>query len=230
MSTENKQVEEMFKAGAHYGYSKSRRHASVKNYIFATKNGVDIINLEKTHPLFQSAMAEVTRLASLGKNIVFVGTKSEAKQIITEVALSLNMPYVSERWVGGSITNFPEIKKRISKLLDLRDKKEKGELEKYTKKERLLIDREMLDMTENFQGLTSLTKIPDAMVVIDSKKELLAVTEAHKMKIPVIVLLNTDCNTKDANFPVLGNDASVSSITYFLENVKQAYKNGQLGK
>ncbi len=230
MSTENKQIEEMFKAGTHYGYSKSRRHASAKNYIFATKNNVDIINLEKTFPLFENALAEVTRLASLGKTILFVGTKAEAKQKIIETALVLNMPYVNERWVGGTITNFSEIKKRISKLLDLRDKKEKGELEKYTKKERLLIEREMLDMTENFQGVTSLSKIPDAMIVIDSKKENLAVTEANKMNLSIVSLLNTDCNLKEVKFPVLGNDASVSSITYFLDNVKEAYKKGSKGE
>ncbi len=230
MSTENKQIEEMFKAGTHYGYSKSRRHASAKNYIFATKNNVDIINLEKTFPLFENALAEVTRLASLGKTILFVGTKAEAKQKIIETALALNMPYVNERWVGGTITNFSEIKKRISKLLDLRDKKEKGELEKYTKKERLLIEREMLDMTENFQGVTSLSKIPDAMIVIDSKKENLAVTEANKMNLSIVSLLNTDCNLKEVKFPVLGNDASVSSITYFLDNVKEAYKKGSKGE
>lgn len=226
MSKQNTQLEEMFKAGAHYGYSKSRRHSSTKNYIFSTKNGVDIINLEKTYPLFEKAMEELTRLGQSGKTLLFVGTKAEARQQIIETALAMNMPYVSERWVGGSLTNFPEIKKRISKLLDLRDKKEKGELEKYTKKERLLIDREMLDMTCNFQGLTSLTRVPDVIVVIDTKKEHIATTEAHKMNLPVISLINTDCNLKGSEFPVLANDASVSSITYFLENVKNAYTTG----
>ncbi len=230
MSKENTRVEEMFVAGAHYGYQKSRRHPSTSQYIFATKNGVDIINIEKTNELFEKAITEVTRLASSGKTILFVGTKAEARQQIIEAALSLNMPYVSERWVGGALTNFPEIKKRIVKLLDLRDQKEKGGLDKYTKKERLLIDREMADMTKNFQGLTGITRTPDAMFVIDPKKEHIAVTEAHKMNLPVIALMNTDCNTKQTEFPIVANDASVSSITFFIEQIKKAYNAGISGE
>jgi small subunit ribosomal protein S2 len=222
-------IEEMFKAGAHYGYSKSRRHPSTSGYIFATKNGVDIINIEKAYDLFEAALAEVTRLAATGKTILFVGTKAEAQQQTIETALSLNMPYVSMRWVGGSLTNYPEIKRRITKLLDLRKQKEEGGLDKYTKKERLLIDREMDDMTNNFQGLTGMTRIPDAVFVVDPKKEHIAVTEAKKMNLPVISLLNTDCNLKQVEFPIVANDASVSSITYFLAAVKEAYNQGLTG-
>jgi small subunit ribosomal protein S2 len=228
MSTQNI-VEKMFEAGVHYGYSKSRRHPSVSTYIFTTKNGVDIINIEKTNELFEKALEAVTKLASSGKTILFIGTKPEARQQIIETALSLNMPYVGERWVGGSLTNFPEIKKRIVKLLDLRDKKEKGELEKYTKKERLLINKEMEDMTKNFQGLTGISRIPDAVFVIDPKKEHIAVTEAKKMNLPVIALLNTDCNLKQVQYPIVANDASVSSITFFLSKIKEAYTKGLNG-
>lgn len=228
MSTQNI-VEKMFEAGVHYGYSKSRRHPSVSNYIFTTKNGVDIINIEKTNELFEKAIEVVTKLAASGKTILFIGTKPEARQQIIETALALNMPYVGERWVGGSLTNFPEIKKRIIKLLDLRDKKEKGELDKYTKKENLLINKEMEDMTKNFQGLTGISRIPDAVFVIDPKKEHIAVTEAQKMNLPVIALLNTDCNLKQVQFPIVANDASISSITFFLTKIKEAYTNGASG-
>lgn len=230
MNTQNNIIEEMFKAGAQYGYQKSRRHPSTSPYIFGTKNGIDIINIEKSYELLSKALEEVTALAASGKTILFVGTKPEAKQEITEVALLLGMPYVSERWVGGALTNFPEIKKRIFKLLDLREQKEKGELEKYTKKERLLISKEMEDMTKNFQGLTSITKTPDAMIVIDPKKELIAVTEANKMNIPVIALMNTDCNLKTVKYPVVSNDASVSSISFFLKYIKEAYTKGATGE
>ena len=224
MSTQNTQIiEEMFRAGAHYGYSKSRRHPSTSPYIFTTKNGVDIINIEKTYDLLEKALEEVKKCAELGKTILFVGTKAEARQQIVEVALSLNMPYVNERWVGGALTNFPEIKKRIARLLSLRDQKEKNELDKYTKKERLLLDKEMEKMTKNFQGLTGRSKVPDVMIVIDTKKEHLAVTEAHKMNIPVIAISNTDCNIKHANFPIVANDASVSSINFFISKIKETY-------
>jgi small subunit ribosomal protein S2 len=228
MSTQNT-VEEMFQAGVHYGYSKSRRHPSVSSFVFTTKNGVDIIDIEKTESLLEKALEAVTKLAASGKTILFVGTKPEARQQIVEVALSLNMPYVSERWVGGALTNFPEIKKRIVKLLDLRDQKEKGELDRYTKKERLLIDREMDDMTKNFQGLTGITKTPDAMFVIDPKKEQIAVTEAQKMNLPIISVLNTDCDLKQVEYPIVANDASVLSITFFLSKVKEAYTKGSNG-
>ncbi len=230
MSTQNTIVEGMFQAGSHYGYSKSRRHPSMSAYIFATKNGVDIINIEKSYELLEKALEAVHKYASTGKSILFVGTKAEAKQQITETALALNMPYVSERWVGGSLTNFPEIKKRITKLLELRDQKEKGGLDKYTKKERLLIDREMEDMAKNFQGLTGITKTPDVMFVIDPKKEHIAVTEAHKMNIPVIAVMNTDCNLKQVEHGIVANDASVLSISFFLQLVKDAYSKGQAGK
>jgi len=230
MNIQNSVIEEMFANGTHYGYSKSRRHPSTSQYIFATKNGVDIINTEKTAELFEKAMEKVTALAAAGKSILFVGTKAEARQQVIETALALNMPYVSERWVGGALTNFPEIKKRIVKLLDLRDQKEKGGLDKYTKKERLLIDREMEDMTKNFQGLTGITRTPDAVFVVDPKKEHIAVTEAHKMNLPVIALMNTDCNMKKAEFPIVANDASVSSISFFLAQIKSAYNKGIVGE
>ena len=220
----------MFKVGAHFGYSKSRRHPSMAKYIFATKSGVDIINIEKTYESFEAACVEVKRLAAAGKVIMFVGTKAEAKQQVVETALALSMPYVSERWVGGSLTNYTEIKRRVTKLLDLRKQKEEGTLDKYTKKERLLISREMEDMTKNFQGLTGMTRTPDAVFVVDPKKEHIAVTEAHKMNLPVIALMNTDCDLKQVQFPIIANDAAVSSISYFLSAIKEAYESGLSGK
>jgi small subunit ribosomal protein S2 len=222
-------IDEMFRSGVHYGYSKSRRHPSVTPYIFTTKNGIDIIDIEKSEELLEKANEEIKSLGASGKTILFVGTKPESKQQITEIALSLNMPYVSERWVGGILTNYPEIKKRINRLLELRTQKEKGELDKYTKKEKLLIAKEMEDMTRNFQGLTSVSKTPDAIIVIDSKKELIAVTEAKKMGLPVIAVLNTDCNLKEVTYPVVANDASVSSITFFLNKIKEAYTKSSQG-
>jgi small subunit ribosomal protein S2 len=229
MNTQNSKTEEMFRAGVHYGYAKSRRHPSTTPYIFTTKNGVDIINIEKTAELLEKVLEQVSLYGATGKTILFVGTKAEAKQQIIETALALNMPYVGERWVGGSLTNYSEIKKRIFKLLDLRDQKEKGGFDKYTKKERLLIDREMDDMTKNFQGFTSMTRTPDVMFVVDPKKEHIAVTEAKQMNIPIIALMNSDCDLKKVEFPIVGNDSSVSSISFFLAQIKNAYANGVNG-
>ena len=226
MNTHSSQVDEMFKAGAHFGYSKARRHPSVASYVFATKNGVDIINIDKTEEQLAKVSEYVKALAKSGKSIIFVGTKPEAKQSILETALPLGMPYVTERWVGGALTNFSEIKKRINRLLELREQKEKGGLEKYTKKERLMIDREMADMTKNFDGITSIQKIPEIMFVIDPKKEHIAVTEAKQMNMKVIALLNTDCNLKLVDYSIVANDASVSSISFFTTAIKKAYKEG----
>ncbi|HPI82313.1 MAG TPA: 30S ribosomal protein S2, partial [Candidatus Paceibacterota bacterium] len=202
MDTQNI-VDDMFRAGVQYGYSKSRRHPSVSPYVFTTKNGLDIIDIEKSEILLEKACQEVSALAASGKVILFVGTKPESRQQITETALALEMPYVSERWVGGALTNFSEIKKRISKLLEMREQKEKGVFEKYTKKEKLLIDREMEDMTRNFQGLTSISKNPDAVFVVDPKKEHIAVSEAKKLGLPVFAVLNTDCNLKEIDYPIV---------------------------
>jgi small subunit ribosomal protein S2 len=229
MITQKAKTEEMFRAGVHYGYAKSRRHPSTTPYIFTTKSGVDIINIEKTYELLEKVLEQVSQYGASGKTILFVGTKAEAHQQIIETALSLNMPYVGERWVGGALTNYSEIKKRISKLLDLREQKEKGGFDKYTKKERLLIDREMNDMTKNFQGFTNMTRMPDVMFVVDPKKENIAVTEAKQMNIPIIALLNSDCNLKKVEFPIVANDASVSSISFFLSQIKEAYNRGASG-
>jgi len=222
-------TDEMFRSGVQYGYSKSRRHPSVSSYVFTTKNGVDIIDIEKSESLLEKASEEIKSLGASGKTVLFVGTKPESKQQVTEVALSLNMPYVSERWVGGALTNFPEIKKRVNKLLEMREQKEKGLFDKYTKKEKLLINKEMEDMTKNFQGLTSISKTPDAVIIIDPKKEHIAVTEAKKIGLPIFAVLNTDCNLKEIDFPIIGNDASVTSISFFLNKIKEAYLNGSGG-
>lgn len=225
MSKENR-IEEMFKQGVHFGYSKTRRHPTMSPYIFATKNGIDIIDIEKTENMLEKVSEYVKSLAESGKTILFVGTKPEAKQAILEIALPLGMPYVTERWVGGALTNFPEIKKRINRLLSLREQKEKGELEKYTKKERLMIDREIADMTKNFDGITSVTKTPDVMFVVDPKKEYIAVTEAKKMNMEVIAIMSTDCNLKSVDHAIVANDGSVSSISYFTKTLKKAFESG----
>jgi small subunit ribosomal protein S2 len=220
-------IETMFKAGAHFGYSKTRRHPSTASYIYATKNKNDIIDLEKTHMMMDKALDFIQTLGKGMKTILFVGVKPEAKKAIADLAMSLDMPYVSDRWIGGSITNFPEIKKRIAMLEDLRDQKEKGELEKYTKKERLLIDQKIEKLTRFFGGMTLLKKAPDAVFVVDSKREHIAVTEAQKAGIPVITISNTDTNIKGIDFPIVANDGSMSSIKFFAEMVKQAYVDGK---
>ena len=219
-------VDEMHKAGAHFGYSKTRRHPSTRTYVFATKNRVDVLDLEKTEASLEKAKAFAFELGKTGKQILFVGTKPEAREAIKNAAVELEMPYVTERWVGGILTNYPEIKKRIARLVDLKEKKEKGELEKYTKMERLMIDREVERMDKNFEGLIPLKKA-EAMFVIDIKKEHIAVSEAEKVHLPIITLSNSDCNIKGIEYPIVGNDAAISSIALFVREITKAYKDGR---
>lgn len=221
-------IDEMFKAGAHFGYAKSRRDASTSSFIFGAKNKVEIIDLEKTAEQLEKAKEFVTSLAKAGKQILFVGGKTEAKTAVKIAAMSIDMPYVDGRWIGGAITNFTEIKKRIAKFEDLQKQKEKGELVKYTKKERLLIDREIANLDEMFSGIVSMRDMPKALFVIDPKKEFIAVAEARKLGIPVIALANTDCDIKVLDYPIVANDASTTSISLFVSEIVKAYKAGKV--
>jgi len=220
-------INRMFAVGAHYGYSKSRRHPSVKPYIFGVKNWVEIIDLEKTNDLLDSAKEFAKQLGSEGKKILFVGGKNEAKKAIEEGAGSINMPHVTGRWIGGTITNFSEIKKRITKMDNLSSSKDKGELaQKYTKKEQVMIDREINNLKENFFGIRSMTEIPNALFVVDTKAEVTAVREARQKGIPVIGLLNSDSNINDIDYPIVANDATQASIKFFIDEIVTSYKEG----
>lgn len=221
-------IDVMFQAGAHYGYQKSRRDASTSSFIFGTKNKVEIIDLEKTKDQLEKAKDFITNLAKTGKQILFIGGKNEARNALKIGAMSVDMPYVAGRWIGGTITNFTEIKKRVAKFEDLQKQKEKGELTKYTKKERLLIDREIENLDEMFSGIVSMRELPKALFVIDPKKEFIAVAEATKAGIPVVALANTDCNIKGLDYPIVGNDASVSSIEFFVSEIVKAFKAGKV--
>lgn len=226
----NDRIDEMFKVGAHFGYSKTRRHPTVAPYIFGVKNRVEIIDLEKTDELLEKALAFIAGLAKEGKQVLFVGGKNEARKALRAAAESIGMPFVDGRWIGGTLTNFSEIKKRLLKLEDLTKQKEKGELSKYTKKERLMIDHEIANLDRFFSGILPMKDLPKAVVVMDSKKEIIAVTEAQKMNIPVVALGNTDCPVAGINYPIVGNDASVQSITFFVNEIAKAYQKGKVLK
>ena len=221
-------VEDMFNVGAHYGYGKTRRHPSMSQYIYTTKNKTDIIDLEKTEKMLDVAVEFVKELGAKNKTLLFVGTKPEAKEVAKNVAESLGMPYVVERWIGGTLSNFTEIKKRINELENYRKENKEGGLEKYTKKERMVMAKKMEKLARYYSGLVGLKKIPDALFIVDAKKEHIAATEARKSGVPVIALLNSDSNAKDINCPIVCNDAGIPSIKLFTESISKAYKNGQM--
>ena len=216
-------IDKLFAVGAHFGYAPSRRHPSVAPFIFGQKGGTELFDLEKTSACLESALAFIKSLAADRKVVLFVGGKAEARGALKRAAERLNQPYSSGRWIGGSLTNFSEIKRRLARLSDLTSMREKGELAKFTKLERLLIDREITDLENMFGGLRGMTKLPDALVVIDAKHELIAVAEAKKLGIPVVALLNSDCDARGISYPIPANDASLESITYVLDEIAKTY-------
>lgn len=215
-------IEEMFGAGVHFGYSKSRRHPSAKPFIFGAKNNVEIIDLEKTALAWARAKDFITELVRAGKQILFVGGKNEAYDAVMRTAMSVEMPYAARRWVGGTLTNFPQIRKRIGQLESLTSKRERAEFDMYTKKERLMIDREIEDLEKKFGGLLGLKDMPGALFVVDSKREHIAVEEARKAKVPVISISSSDCDITSIQYPVVANDASRSSVDFFMKLLAEA--------
>lgn len=223
-------VEQLFNVGAHFAYTKARRHPSAKAFIFGAKNKIEIFDLEKTSDSLARALEFVKGIGSQGGSILFVGGKSEAREAIKAGAGTINMPYVAGRWIGGTLTNFPEIRKRVMKLETLLTQKEKGELAKYTKKERLLIDREIDRLKLFFEGLSLMKEMPKALFVIDSKKEHIAVQEARDLGIPIVALTGSDCDLKEVTYPIPANDSSKQSIEHFVSEIVAAYKAGTMAK
>lgn len=223
----NNLVEALFGVGAHFGFVKSRRHPSAKPFIFGTKNKIEIFDLEKTSVELEKALVFAESKGKEGVMGLFVGGKSEAREAVIKSGRALEMPFVPGRWIGGTLTNFSEIKRRIARLEELTTQRERGELAKYTKKERLLIDREIAKLELYFGGLSTLKSLPKFLVVIDPKKEHIAVKEAEAMKIPVIALAGSDSNLYDVDYAIPGNDASRQTIDFILGKIVEAYKKGK---
>jgi small subunit ribosomal protein S2 len=220
-------IDGMFKAGAHFAFGKSRRHPTAAPYIFGAKNNVEIFDLEKTSKLLAHAAEFIKTIAKEGKSILIVGGKSEARTTVKNAGETLGMPFVDGRWIGGTLTNFKEIRKRVEKMERLMSEREKGELAKYTKKERLLIDREIANLERFFSGIVPMKELPKALFVVDPKKEYTAVKEAKDIGIPVIALSGSDCDISEADYPIVGNDSSKSSIEFFVREIVNAYNEGK---
>lgn len=184
---------------------------------------MEIFDLEKTQPLLAKALEFVASLARENKQVLIVGGKSEARKAVKASAMSLNMPFVDGRWIGGTLTNFVEIRKRVEKMERLMSEREKGELAKYTKKERLLIDREISNLEYMFSGIASLKEMPKALIIVDPKKEHIAVKEAQDMGIPVVAIAGSDCDLSQVTYPIVGNDASQTSINFLMNEIVKAY-------
>ncbi len=223
-------LEEMLNAGMHFGHRTSSWHPKMEPFIFTSRKGVHILDLSKTRESLKEALDFLNKLAGEGKVVLFVGTKNQASGPLRKLAEEVKMPYVTNKWIGGLLTNFPVVKKSIKKYNDLVREKESGKLEKYTKKEQLEFDREIERLEEKFGGVADLKKMPDALFVWDIKNEKIAVEEARSKNVPIIGVCDTNSNPDLVNYPIPCNDDATKTIKLVLDLVKQAVEEDQAKK
>jgi len=214
-------LDEMTAAGLQFGHKTSKVHPKMQQYISGARNAIHIVDVEKSAQKLKEALIFIKQVVSDGKTILFIGTKIQVKALVKEIAMECGFPYVNERWLGGTFTNFEIIKKRVAYFNDLIDKKQKGELEKYTKKERLQIDRKLEDLEKKFGGIKVMDKLPNIIFVLDIKKDLIAVKEAKAKGIKVVGISDTNTNPELLDYAIPANDDAVSSAKYILEKVKE---------
>ena len=217
----NLNLEEMLEAGLHFGHQTTKGHPKMAPYIQGAKNSIHIIDLNKAREKFEEALRFIKELIIQEKVLFFVGTKIQAKKIIKEVAKECGFPYVTERWLGGTFSNFDVMKKRVDYWKELERKRDSGELEKYTKKERLEIEDEMKKLDMKFTGIKNMERLPDAIFIIDMENEKIAVREARMKGITVIGICDTNVDPRLADYPIPASDDAMSSIRYILEKVKE---------
>lgn len=222
----NPLIEKLFSVGAHFGYSKSRRHPSTAPFLFGAKGKVELFDLERTAERLEEALAYVKKIAAERGTLLFVSSKAEARGTLERAARRLNQPFVASRWIGGTLTNWNEIKKRLNRLTELSDMREKGELAKFTKLERLLIDREITELEAVFGGLRGMEKAPTALFIVDPRHERTATAEAGRLGLPIVALMNSDCDASKIAYPIPANDASRHTIELILEEVVKAFETG----
>ncbi|MCK4553402.1 30S ribosomal protein S2 [Candidatus Parcubacteria bacterium] len=220
-------IEEMLKAGMHFGHRTSKWHPKMEPFIFTSRKGVHIIDLEKTKKKIEQALNFIQQSVKEGKIILLVGTKTQVKKPLKGIADEIGIPYVTERWLGGTLTNFFVIKNLIKKFKDLLERKHAGKLEKYTKKERHDFDQEIAKLEVKVGGLVSLTKIPDILFIWDIKKEKTALIEANKKNIPVIAICDTNVNPEGVDYIIPANDDATKGVKLVLRLVKEAVEEGK---
>lgn len=220
---QNNNLREMLGAGIYYGHRKTKTHPRMKPYIFSTRNSIELIDLNATLVFLDKAKDFLREKISQGASILMVATQPAAQKIVEDFAKKYDLPYMTERWLGGILTNFKVINQRMTYYLDLKTKKEQGELDKYTKKEQLKINKELVKMGKAFSGLVSLKKLPDILFVVDTIEHQTAVREAHRLNIPVVAIMSTDCDLAAANYPIVANDHSKTSIEWIMKYLEPAF-------
>jgi len=212
-------LSEMLKCGVHFGHRKSKKHPKMAPYIFDVRQGICIINLEKTKEKLEEALKVVKDLASQNKIILFVGTKRQAKEVVKKYAIECDMPYIVERWIGGLFTNFNNVIRLSQKLTRLKRDLETGNLSKYTKKEQLNFKREISKLERNVGGIEKMTRLPDAIFVTDMKEEKTAIREATRRHVPIIAMADTNVNPDLVAYPIPTNDDAIKAINYMVKAV-----------
>jgi len=220
-------IEEMLKAGMHFGHRTSKWHPKMAPFIFGEHSGIHIINLEKTQEFFRQALEFVSQLAAENKTVLLVGTKDQVREKIVAAARELNWPYVENRWLGGTLTNFAVIKRLIKNYLDLKERKETGKLAKYTKKEQLEFSRKIEKLEKMVGGIASLKKLPDAIFIWDIKHEKTALAEANKKGVPVVAVCDTNVNPDGVKYIIPSNDDATKTVALALDYFQQAVIEGR---
>ena len=223
-------IKDLLEAGVHFGHQTRRWNPKMKDYIFGERNGIYIIDLQKTHRLLQDALQFVQDLSAQGKSIMFIGTKRQAQEAVSEEAQRCGMPYVTERWLGGLLTNFSTVRRSLERMRELETTLNgalETQRERLTKKELAKLDKERQKLAKNLTGIKSMKAVPDAVFVIDTRRESIAVAEARKLRIPVIGVLDTNCDPDEVDVPIPGNDDALRAIRLFSSRIADAVLAGR---
>ncbi len=220
-------MKELLEAGVHFGHQTKRWNPKMKEFIYGQRNGIYIIDLQKTIKLFKEALQYVKGLASEGREVLFVGTKKQAQDIIREAAGRCESSYVNQRWLGGLLTNFKVIRGSIDKLVELDEMREDGRWDLLSKKEQSRMEKVFRKLSKNLGGIRTMTRMPGALFVIDSSKEDIALFEAKKMNIPIVAIVDTNGDPEDISYPIPGNDDAVRAIELFTGKVAEAILEGK---
>jgi small subunit ribosomal protein S2 len=219
-------MKELLEAGVHFGHQTKRWNPKMKEYIFGERNGIYIIDLQKTLKLFKEASKFVTELCSTGKTILFVGTKRQAQEAVAEEATRAGMPYINQRWLGGLLTNWVTVQKSVKRLQELDEMATDGRYDLLTKKEVIKLERERKHLQANLAGIKSMKRLPDALFIVDSNNETIAVKEARKLGIPVVAVVDTNCDPTVVDYVIPGNDDALRAIRLFTSKIADSAAEG----
>lgn len=223
-------LEELLKAGAHFGHQARRWNPKMKPYLYGVQEGVHVFDLTKTKKALEGALEVIHQVASKGRVILLVGTKKQAREKIREVGEATGTHYVNERWLGGTITNFEQIQKSIKKLSDMKKAMQEGEYDKFTKKERLLLEREIERLERFFGGVKNMKDLPDILFIVDIKKEKTAIKEAKIKGVTTVAIVDSNCDPTLVDYPIPMNDDATKAIEYAVDLVGKAISEGKKGK